>query len=427
MLRTTMLTSAITMALVALAPAQEAPAKQDTKRPMTWTGVLDEAAFAALHDLKEGAAPPLQGKDVEFAGHQGYLSRPAHGASLGAVIVIHEWWGLNDHVKHWADRLASDGYDALAVDLYGGRVATTREEAMAAMQAVVEAEALATLRAAHGYLTTDASIKAERTASIGWCFGGAWSLRLAIAEPQLDAAVIYYGRLIDDAAVLKSIEAPVLGVFGSLDTGIPPESVAGFAAAMKAAGKTLELRQYEAHHAFANPSSARYDTENASKAWLETRKFLARHLAPPQSEDLFTKATRTLEVVAPSGWTRGPERNMRLATFNFGAGAECVVSAFPGDVGGLVANVNRWRQQLGEGPLSEDEVEASPVTPMFGRLATLVRVEGNMDVGGSKRPSLLLGAIAPLDGETVFVKLTGPTADVEAAAGAFTAFCRSLR
>jgi carboxymethylenebutenolidase len=422
-----LLTTILITSFVAVAPAQEPPAKQDTKRPMTWTGVLDEAAFAALHDLKQGAAPPLLGKDIEFAGNPGYLSRPAHGTSLGAVIVIHEWWGLNDHVKHWADRLASDGYDALAVDLYGGKVASTREEAMAAMQSVDEAKALATLRAAHKYLVTDATIKAERTASIGWCFGGAWSLRLAVAEPELDAAVIYYGRLIDDAAVLATIEAPVLGVFGNLDTGIPPESVASFAAAMKTAGKSLELRQYEAHHAFANPSNAKYDTENAAKAWLETRKFLARHLAPPQAEGLFTKATRTLVAPTPDGWTRGAERTMRLATFNFGAGAECVVSAFAGDVGGLVANVNRWRQQMGLGPLSEAEIAASPVTPMFGRMATLVRAEGTMEVDGSKRPSLLLGAIAPLEGETLFVKLTGPTADVEAAAGAFTAFCRSLR
>ena len=104
--------------------AATAPHSQDD---MGWTGVLDEDAFAALHDLKEGEAPELRGEDIEVAGMDAYLSRPAHGEPLGAVIVIHEWWGLNDHVRHWSDRLASDGYVALAIDLYGGTVATTRE------------------------------------------------------------------------------------------------------------------------------------------------------------------------------------------------------------------------------------------------------------------------------------------------------------
>ncbi|MEZ6016832.1 MAG: dienelactone hydrolase family protein [Planctomycetota bacterium] len=419
-------------ALLATSMSLTAPLPQDTTQkgaqPMSWTGVLDEASFAALHDLKDGAAPPLLGVDIEVAGARAYLSRPKGGASLGGVVVIHEWWGLNDHVKHWTDRLAADGYDALAIDLYGGTVATTREEALAAMQGVDEAAALATLRAAHAYLVEDEAIQAERTASIGWCFGGGWSLRLAIAEPALDAAVIYYGRLVSDEGVLASIEAPVLGVFGNRDSGIPPESVAGFAAAMKSAGKSLELRQYDANHAFANPSGRAYDAENAALAWHATRAFLAQHLSPEQPAGLFTRGTRELEVTAPKGWSRGGERNMRLATFTFGQGAECVVSAFPGDVGGLEANVNRWRSQLGAAPLSEDDIAALPVTPMFGRLATVVRVAGVLKgADGVERPSILLGAIAALEGETVFVKLTGPEPEVEAATDSFQALCRSLR
>jgi len=416
--------SLILLALTAPLLSQDAP---PARVPMTWTGVLDEAAFAALHDLKEGPAPPLAGHDVAFDGGRGYLSRPPAGKALGAVLVLHEWWGLNEHVKHWTDRLAADGYDALAVDLYGGKVATTREEALAAMQAVDEGEALATLRAAHRHLVTAPEIKAQRTAAIGWCFGGAWSLRLALAEPELDAAVIYYGRLIDSAEALAPLRAPVLGVFGDQDTGIPPAAVASFAAAMQAAGKSLELRRYDTHHAFANPSGARYHAEHAAAAWLETRTFLARHLAPPQREGRFTDGTRKLVVPpleswAPDGWARGAERNMRLATFTFGSGSECVVSAFPGDVGGLHANVNRWRQQVGLGPLAEGALTSLPRAPMFGRMATLVEAEGRI----GDRPSLLLGAIAPLASETVFVKLTGPTDEVRAALPHFLALCRSL-
>lgn len=413
--------------LLSAACAAPAPPQDPPKRPMSWTGVLDEAAFAALHDLKEGAAPPLVGRDIELAGGRAYVSRPKVGPALGAVIVIHEWWGLNDHVKHWADRLASDGYDALAVDLYGGTVATSRDEAMAAMRAVDEAAALATLRAAHAYATSADGLAAERTASIGWCFGGAWSLRLAVAEPELDAAVIYYGRLIEDAGALASLVAPVLGVFGNLDTGIPPESVATFAAAMKSAGKSLELRQYDAHHAFANPSGARYDAENAAKAWTETRGFLARHLAPPQRPGTFHDGRRPLEVTVPDRWRRGEGRMMRLATFTFDA-CECVVSAFSGDVGGLRPNVDRWRQQLGLGAITDEDFAALPTTPMLGGLATLLRVEGLMKTDSDPaRPSVMLVAAARLDDETVFVKLTGPTQEVDDARDAFLALCRNLR
>jgi carboxymethylenebutenolidase len=412
------------MLLPSLVTLSLALAAQD---PNPWTGALDEASFAALHDLKDGAAPALRGDDVKIGDDVAYLSRAPGGQALGAVIVIHEWWGLNDHVKHWADRLASDGYDALAVDLYGGIVATTREEAMAAMRAVSEEKALATLRAAHRYLVEDEDIQAERTASIGWCFGGAWSLRLAMAEPDLDAAVLYYGRLVEDPEALATIEAPVLGVFGNRDGSIPPEAVERFAQAMKKADKPLELRQYDAEHAFANPSGARYDEEHAADAWLETRKFLVKHLTPKLADGSFARGTRELELEAPGRWSVGGEKPMRLATLTFGSASECSISAFPGEAGGIVPNIARWCQQLGEDPLSEEEVAALPRTPCLGQLATVVRIEGRLTVDGSPRPSVLLGAIVPLDGETVFVKLTGPSAEVDAAADDFRALCRGMR
>jgi len=426
--------SAALVALLALGSTQPAlaqdpaPAKGPGKRPMTWTGVLGEAEFAALHDLKEGAAPTLHGQDIEIGGTKAYLSRPAGGAALGGVVVIHEWWGLNDHVKHWTDRLAADGYDAVAVDLYGGKVATTREEALAAMRAVDEAAALATLRAAHAYLVDNKDIRAQRTASIGWCFGGAWSLRLAIAEPTLDAAVIYYGRLVEGADALRPIQARVLGVFGNQDGGIPPASVAAFAASMKEAERSLTLRQYDAQHAFANPSSAAYDAVNAGLAWHETRAFLARELSPPSASGSIAAGERELEMMAPKGWEHGGDKPMRLATFSVPGGAECSVSAFPGDVGGLVPNVNRWRQQMGAAPLTADEVADLPVSPVLGVLATIVRIEGPLPgPDGSPRPSMMLAAFAKLESETVTLKLTGPAAAVQAAEVDFAVLCRRLR
>lgn len=242
------------------------------------TGALDEAAFKELHALKPGAAPKLTGADVKLAGGKAYLSLPKTGTPKAGIIVIHEWWGLNSHVKHWADRLASDGYAALAVDLYGGVVATTRDEAMAAMRGVDEAAGKKVIAAAMEFLARDPRIKATRRASIGWCFGGAWSLRSALDHPELDAAVLYYGRLQTDPSVLKPIKAAVLGVFGNRDRGIPPASVDAFEKGLAAAGVRHRILRYDANHAFANPSSARYDGKAAAAAWKEVRAFLARHL-----------------------------------------------------------------------------------------------------------------------------------------------------
>lgn len=246
---------------------------------MGLTGVLNEEEFKALHALRGDKAPPLRGEMLDVDGKKAYLSLPKGAkAPLPAVLVIHEWWGLNQHVKHWADRLAADGYAALAVDLYGGEVATDRSGALKLMRSVDGDSALKTLRGWHGFLAKHPKIKAQKRASIGWCFGGGWSLRLALASPDLDAAVIYYGRLVSDAKRLAAIKAEVLGVFGEKDRGIPPRAVNAFAAGLKEAGVRHTILQYDANHAFANPSSARYDQKSASAAWTHVRKFLARKL-----------------------------------------------------------------------------------------------------------------------------------------------------
>ncbi|MCA9691007.1 MAG: dienelactone hydrolase family protein [Nannocystaceae bacterium] len=254
----------------------QAPASTQADGP---TGALDEAAFKALHEHTTAAAPRARGEMLEIAGARAYLSLPEDASPpLPAVLVIHEWWGLNDHIKHWADRLAADGYAALAIDLYGGEVATTPDEAMALMKAVDEARAREVLTAAHRLLGEDPRIGATRRGVIGWCFGGGWSLQHAIATPDLDAAVIYYGRLVTDEAALARIHAPLLGVFADQDQGIPPAAVEEFRAAVERAGKSIELHRYPANHAFANPSSARYQQDAAADAWAKVRAFLQRTL-----------------------------------------------------------------------------------------------------------------------------------------------------
>lgn len=266
------------------APATTVPAESqaDAESPASsHTGALSEEEFKKLHELKGDAAPPARGETIELAGSQAYLSlpegeKPADG--WPGIVVIHEWWGLNEHIKHWTDRLAADGYAAVAVDLYGGRVGTTPDEAMALVKSVDEATAKKVLAAAHAFLASDPRVSAKKRGAIGWCFGGGWSLQHAIDTPDLDAAVLYYGRLVEDDKQLAKIHAGVLAIFGNKDRSIPPEAVDRFEAAMKRAGKPIEVHRYDAEHAFANPSSERYDQPSATDAWEHTRKFFAATL-----------------------------------------------------------------------------------------------------------------------------------------------------
>lgn len=243
------------------------------------TGVLSEEGFKQLHELKPDEAKPLNGKMLNIGTSAAYLSLPDRAkAPLPAVVMIHEWWGLNDHIKHWADRLALDGYAALAVDLYKGQVGTTPDEAMSLMKAVDPSEALKTLKAAYDFLKTDPRIQARKRASLGWCFGGKWSLNLALSAPDLDAAIVYYGHVTTDPKELAHLKSPLLGIFGNQDTGIPPATVDKFEQALKDVKANYAIHRYDAQHAFANPSSARYNEEAASAAWDKTRAFLASHL-----------------------------------------------------------------------------------------------------------------------------------------------------
>ena len=208
----------------------------------------------------------------------GYLARPSDGTSRGGILVIQEWWGLNDNMRTMARRFAQQGYVALAVDLYEGSLATSRDEAMALMsKAGEQPERLErNLAAAHAYL---AAAGVGKIGSVGWCFGGGWSLQSAmLLGDDLSATVIYYGRVVSDSE-LASISAPVLGHFGSEDSGIPIEGVRAFESRMHDFDKEVAVRVYEgAHHAFANPSGTRYDEAAATLAWDRTLEFFAANL-----------------------------------------------------------------------------------------------------------------------------------------------------
>ena len=214
----------------------------------------------------------------------GYFAAPSDVFEpLPAIIVIHEWWGLNDNVRAMADRLAGEGYMVLAVDLYGGKTADSPADARALMLEVVEDPGLANenIRAAYEFLTTAG---APRIGSLGWCFGGGWSLNTAQLFPdELDAAVIYYGQVTGDEERLRPISAPILGLFGADDTGITVESVEAFRASLERLRKEHAIHIYPGvGHAFANPTGTNYNAEAATDAWARTLEFLGRHLVPAE-------------------------------------------------------------------------------------------------------------------------------------------------
>ncbi len=260
-----------------------APSGTPTEGPQKLENLISEEDFKKLHELKGAAAPPPRGVMIELPSSKAYLSLPREAKTpLAAVVVIHEWWGLNGHIKHWSDRLTDEGYAALAVDLYGGKVAENPDDAAALMKAVDEAQARTILLEAFERLGSDARVKADKRAAIGWCFGGKWSLELALAAPTLSAAVVYYGHVETSPERLAKLEAPLLAIFGDRDTGVDPKFVETFAFGLEQAGKKeAKILSYDAEHAFANPSSARYDFAAAEKAWAETRRFLATHLKGP--------------------------------------------------------------------------------------------------------------------------------------------------
>jgi len=223
-------------------------------------------------------------KDVSYkSGDEtvhGILYTPEGRGPHPGLIVIHEWWGLNDWVKEQASKLADQGYVALAVDLYRGKVATTPEEAHEIMRGVPEDRANRDLQAAFHYLQSQSNVKKDRIGAIGWCMGGGYSLDVALLEPQLAADVINYGHLASDEATLKKINAPILGLFGAQDRGIPPEDVKKFGEMLDKMGKKADITIYpDAGHAFENPNNKEgYRPQDAADAWSKTVAFLASTL-----------------------------------------------------------------------------------------------------------------------------------------------------
>jgi carboxymethylenebutenolidase len=252
--------------------------------------------IAATHADDDPVASPLattppaqrvNGRDVIYVKQdgeeiKGWLAWPADkpkGESPG-IIVVHEWWGLNDNIRQTSERLAAEGYVTLAVDLYGGESAATPKAAMKLMQALNAKadDGRENLAAAYDYLHNTMGL--EKVGIVGWCLGGRWSLQASLRLPDdINASVIYYGGVTDDKAQLETLQMPILGHFAAKDPIVPPDSVIAFRNALDELGKDADVYIYpDTKHAFSNPSGMAYNAEAAELAWERTVGFFGEYL-----------------------------------------------------------------------------------------------------------------------------------------------------
>lgn len=229
----------------------------------------------------------VTGETVNYGADRGYFVRPRSRPGRAGLIVVHEWWGLNDNVRRMADRLAGEGYRVLALDLYAGMTATRPDSAANLYRAATQdvAGMQHHVRTAYAFLQSPRGGATGNVGILGWCMGGLVALEGALTLPtQLDAAVIYYGDVSGPStSQLRALRMPMLGHFAAQDGAIPPDSVAAFERRLAAAGRTAELIVYPGvGHGFANPTGQRYDAAAEAAAWTRTTAFLRQHLlAPP--------------------------------------------------------------------------------------------------------------------------------------------------
>lgn len=261
--------------------------------PQTQDESMKKMAAEHKHDepvpAAAAAGPPVEGVLTQTVvyGHEGskqlkgFIAWPdAAEKAPPALILVHEWWGLNDNIREMARKFAAEGYIALAVDLYDGQTADNSDDAEKLTQKVLANESAYqnNLRQAYEFLKTSA--QAPRIGSVGWCFGGGMSLQAALLLPgDLKASVLYYGFLVQDRDRLAKLDTPLLGLYGDKDSSIPVDDVHTFEKTLDSLKKPFELHIYPgAGHAFANPSGKLYNPEASADAWKRTLAFLHEHL-----------------------------------------------------------------------------------------------------------------------------------------------------
>lgn len=228
---------------------------------------------------------------------RGYYARPERPGMYPGIVVIHEWWGLNDTIKAAARQLAAEGYQVLAVDLYQGKVASTSAEAQKFVGLLNQAQALRNLRAAANFLREHS---AGDIASLGWCFGGGQSLQLALSGEKMAATVLYYGTPVSDAVKLAHISWPVLGIFGDKDRSISLPTIRAFDEALTQVRVEHEVYVYPGvGHAFANPTGANYAPNETKDAWQKTLAFLKKNLSSTTTPYLAPRTSLAWDKAVP--------------------------------------------------------------------------------------------------------------------------------
>lgn len=271
-------TASLSMLIVAAACTSETP---EPRIP------LNPTAPDALPAAIMGTAPAPRGMPLHYlegdSATTGYLAVPEGDGPFPALLIVHEWNGLVDRVRQMADGFAEEGYVTLAVDLYHGRTGSNPEENMALVQETRadEPAIIHNLDAAAGYLRSRPDVTGK-IATMGWCFGGGIALSYAIGGEQHDGTAIFYGSLVEDPAVLQSIHHEVYGTFAEMDTGIPPDRVAQFAAALDSLGIPNDIHVYDAvNHGFwlrVNEDEA-VRSAPALDAWQRLKAYLGRVLS----------------------------------------------------------------------------------------------------------------------------------------------------
>ncbi|MEU1042606.1 dienelactone hydrolase family protein [Streptomyces sp. NPDC005551] len=226
---------------------------------------------------KATGAPARQNVTFPSAGStaHGYLALPPSGQGPG-VIVIQEWWGLTNHIADVADRLAQEGFVALAPDLYGGNVAHESDEALRMMQDLPVARGVELLSGAVDHLLGLPEVTSDTVGAVGFCMGGGFVIYLAAADRRIGAAVPFYGVIQGDLPDFSALAAQVQGHYGELDTSIPLEKLDELRAAVQQqSGITPDLRVYPAQHAFFNDGRPEvHDPKASAQAWQSTVAFL---------------------------------------------------------------------------------------------------------------------------------------------------------
>lgn len=248
---------------------------------MTFAKFSDQKDFRDAHQIPlEFTLQNAKGKMITFKTDDGKKANAYYIKSAKAsnkyIFVFHEWWGLNDYIKKESDELYKKlgNVNILAIDLYDGNVASTRDDASKFMQSVKPERALSIIKGAIKFAGGKASV-----GTIGWCFGGGWSLQTSIMlGKQGKACVVYYGIVDNTPETFKNLNAPVLGIFAEKDNWITPEVFEKLEKNLTEAGKKVKIWAFNADHAFANPSNSNFNEVATTKAKELTLDFFKENL-----------------------------------------------------------------------------------------------------------------------------------------------------